>query len=47
VIAQADRKAKVGRFEALMEILTFHQGNRFACSFLVSIMLAIDKEPIN
>jgi len=30
VIAQADGKAKVERLEGLIEILKFHQGNKFA-----------------
>ncbi len=47
VIAQANGKARVGRLEALTEILTFHQGNRFALCSLISVMLTTEKEPIN
>jgi len=47
VIAQANGKARVERLEALTEILTFHQGNRFALCFLISVMLPTEKEPIN
>ncbi len=44
MIAQVDKKAIVGRLEALTEILTFHQGNRFALGSLVSMTLVVEKE---
>jgi hypothetical protein len=47
VIAQADKKARVERLETLTKILTFCQGNRFAPSSLVFVMLAIGKGPVN
>jgi hypothetical protein len=47
MIAQADRKAKVGRLKTLTKILTFHQGNKFAFSSLVSVMLIVEKELMN
>jgi hypothetical protein len=47
VIAQADKKAKVKKLEALTEILTFCQGNRFAPSSLVFVMLVIEKGLVN
>jgi hypothetical protein len=47
VIAQVNAKAKFERLEALMEILTFCQGNRFAPGSLVFVMLATKKKPIN
>jgi hypothetical protein len=47
MIAQADRKAKVRRLETLTKILTFRQGNRFAFSSLVSMMLIVEKELMN
>jgi hypothetical protein len=30
-----------------MEILTFHQGNMFALSSLISMMLVVEKELVN
>ncbi len=39
VIAQVDGKEKVRRLEALMEILTFCQGNKFALGSLDFVML--------
>jgi hypothetical protein len=47
VIAQANEKAKIGRLEALIKILTFCQGNRFVPSSLVFMMLDIEKGPVN
>jgi hypothetical protein len=47
VIAQVDWKERVRRIETLMEILTFCQGNRFTLGSLVSVMLVVEKEPVN
>ncbi len=47
VIAQINKKAKVKILEALMEILTFCQGNRFVPSSLVFVMLVAEKELVN
>jgi len=38
---------KVIRLEALMEIMPFKQGNKFALGALISTMLAIEKEKVN
>jgi hypothetical protein len=38
---------KVARLEALMEIMSFKQGNKFAPSTLISTMLVIKKEKVN
>ncbi len=47
MITQADGKARVGRLEALTDILMFCQGNRFTFGFLVFVMLVTEKEPMN
>jgi len=47
LIAQANKKAEVKRLKALIEILMFHQGNKFALGSLVSMMLAVEKEPMD
>jgi hypothetical protein len=47
LIAQANEKEKVERLETLMKILTFFQGNKFALSSLISMMLLVNKEPMN
>jgi hypothetical protein len=38
---------KVAKLEALMEIMSFKQGNKFALGALISTMLAIEKEKVN
>jgi hypothetical protein len=40
LIAKADGKQKVARLEALMEIMSIKQGNKFVVGALISTMLA-------
>ncbi len=47
LIAKADGKRKVARLEALMEIMSFRQGNKFAQGALISTMLVTEKEEMN
>jgi hypothetical protein len=47
LIAQANKKAEVEKLKTLTEILMFHQGNKFALSSLVSMMLVVEKEPMD
>jgi hypothetical protein len=47
LIAKVDGKHKVTRVEALTEIMSFKQGNKFAPSALISTMLATEKEKVN
>ncbi len=47
LIAKVDGKWKVARLEALTEIMSFKQGNKFAPSALISTMLVAEKEKVN
>jgi hypothetical protein len=47
LIAKVDGRQKLARLEALMEIMYFKQGNKFAPSALISTMLTIEKEKVN
>ncbi len=45
LIAKANGRRKVAKLKALMEIMSFRQGNKFA-SALISTMLATKKEKV-
>ncbi len=47
MIAQVDEKEKIGVLEELTKILTFCQGNKFAHSSSILVMLVAEKEPMN
>jgi hypothetical protein len=47
LIAKIDGRRKVVRLEALMEIMFFRQGNKFAPCALISTMLVVEKERVN
>jgi hypothetical protein len=47
LIAKRDGRQKAARLEALMEIMSFKQGNKFAPGALISTTLAIEKEKVN
>jgi hypothetical protein len=47
LIAKVDGKRKVAKLEALMEIMSFKQGNKFVPNVLISTMLVVEKERVN
>ncbi len=47
LIAKANGKRKVAKLEALTDIMSFKQGNKFAPGALISTMLATKKEKVN
>ncbi len=47
MIAKADGKRKVAKLETLTENMSFRQGNKFALSVLISMMLVVEKEEVN
>jgi hypothetical protein len=47
LIAKEDGRRKVAKLEALTEIMSFKQGNKFALGALISTMLAVEKEEVN
>jgi hypothetical protein len=47
LIAKINGKWKVTRLEALTEIMSFKEGNKFAPSVLISTMLVAEKEKVN
>lgn len=47
LIAKVDGRWKVTRLEALMEIMSFKQRNKFAPNALISTMLITKKEKVN
>ncbi len=46
LIAKVDGRQKVAKLRALMEIMSFRHGNKFAPSALISTMLATKKEKV-
>jgi hypothetical protein len=47
LIAKTNGKRKVAKLEALMEIMSFKQRNKFALGALISTMLVAKKEKVN
>jgi hypothetical protein len=47
LITKVHGKRKVTKLEALMEIMSFKQGNKFALGDLISMMLVAEKEEVN
>jgi hypothetical protein len=47
LIAKTNGKRKVAKLEALMEIMSFKQRNKFALGALISTMLVAEKEKVN
>jgi hypothetical protein len=47
MIAKANDKRKVAILEALIEIMSFRQGNKFALGAFVSTIMATKKEEVN
>lgn len=47
LITKANGKWKVARLEALTEIMSFRQRNKFAPGVLISTMLVAEKEEVN
>jgi len=47
LIAKIDGRQKVAILEAMTEIMSFRQGNKFVPSALISTMLAAEKEKVN
>jgi hypothetical protein len=47
LIAKTYAKHEVARLEALMEIMSFRQGNKFTPGALISTILAVEKDEVN
>jgi len=47
LIAKADGRRRVARLETLTEITFLKEGNKFAPSALISIMLAVETKKVN